>query len=293
VVTAILTVAVDRRPQATYLDGQAKHLRTPPTQPVLFTVEFRRKMASLSPAERLSWLVSLAESLADSRRSGVRTSPPRELGEVARGCRLTLADEVERQLGPFDPRFLDALLEVPRERFVRPADLVRSAEDIPLSLDDEGLATISAPHAYLLSFRLLRLKEGDHVAELGAGTGYGAALAAFVVGKSGHVTTFEIDPDLARRARQLLSDLPNVAVVEGDAVESAPRWEGAKKVVATFAVDTLPPAWVDNVPEGGALVAPVGKEGGDQHLWLAERRDGKVVLSKHGAVRYVKNRSKL
>jgi protein-L-isoaspartate(D-aspartate) O-methyltransferase len=250
-------------------------------------------MASLSPSERLSWLVSLAQSLADSRRSGVRASPPRELGEVARGCRLTLVDEVERQLGPFDPRLLEALLEVPRERFVRPADLARSAEDVPLPLDDDGLATISAPHAYLLSFRLLRLKEGDHFVELGAGTGYGAALAAYVVGTSGHVTTFEIDPNLARAARQLLSDLPNVAVVEGDAVDSAPRWEGAKKIVATFAVDSLPPAWIDKIPEGGALVAPVEKEGGDQHLWLAERRDGKVALSKNGAVRYVKNRSKL
>lgn len=250
-------------------------------------------MASLSPSERLAWLASLAESLATARRSGAHPAPPRELGEVARGCRLSLVDTVERQLGPFDPRLLAALLEAPRERFVRPEDLARSAEDVPLALDDEGLATISAPHAYLLSFRLLRLSEGDLVAELGAGTGYGAALAAFVVGASGHVTTFEIDPKLARLARQLLSDLPNVAVVEGDAMGSAPRWEGAKKIVATFAVDTIPPAWIDKIPEGGALVAPVGGGEGDQHLWLAERRGGKVALSKHGAVRYVKNRSKL
>jgi protein-L-isoaspartate(D-aspartate) O-methyltransferase len=250
-------------------------------------------MASLTPSERLAWLGSLAESVASARRSGGQTAPPCELGEVARGCRLTLVDEVERQLGPFDPRLLAALLEVPRERFVRPADLSRSAEDVPLALDDAGHATISAPHAYLLSFRLLRLAEGDLFVELGAGTGYGAALAAFVVGNSGHVATFEIDPDLARAARSLLSDLPNVAVVEGDAIESAPRWEGGSKIVATFAVDTIPPTWIEKIPEGGALVAPVGREQGDQHLWLAERRGGKVALSKHGAVRYVKNRSKL
>jgi protein-L-isoaspartate(D-aspartate) O-methyltransferase len=250
-------------------------------------------MASLSASERLEWLVSLAESLGSALRSGAHSAPPRELAEVARGCRLSLVDAVERQLGPFDPRLLDALLEVPRERFVRPEDLARSAEDVPLALDIDGLATISAPHAYLLSFRLLRLTEGDIVVELGAGTGYGAALAAFVVGASGHVTTFEIDPNLARLARRLLSDLPGVAVVEGDAMESAPRWEGAKKIVATFAVDTIPPAWIEKIPEGGALVAPVGGEEGDQHLWLAERRRGKVALSKHGAVRYVKNRSKL
>jgi len=250
-------------------------------------------MASLAPSERLAWLASLAESMAKVRRSGAPAEPPRELAEVARGCRLALVDTVERQLGPFEPHLLAALLEVPRERFVRPADLARSADDMPLALDDDGLATVSAPHAYLLSFRLLRLSGGDSVVELGAGTGYGAALAAFVVGSAGHVTTFEIDPELAATARHLLADLSNVAVVEGDSVESALRWEGAKKVVATFAVDSLPPAWVDNIPEGGSLVAPVGKEGSDQYLWLAERRDGKVALTKHGAVRYVKNRSKL
>ena len=212
---------------------------------------------------------------------------------MARGCRLSLVDSGERQLGPFEPHLLAALLEVPRERFVRPADLARSADDLPLALDDDGLATISAPHAYMLSFRLLRLSEGDPVVELGAGTGYGAALAAFVVGSAGHVTTFEIDPELAAAARRLLADLPGVAVMEGDAIESAPRWEGAKKIVATFAIDAIPPAWIERIPDGGALVAPVCDEGGDQHLVLAERRGRRVALGKHGAVRYVKNRSKL
>ena len=71
--------------------------------------------------------------------------------------RAALVDKVERELGPFDPRHLDALLRVPRERFVRPGDEERSAEDVPLALDDDGRATISAPHAYLLSFRLTEL----------------------------------------------------------------------------------------------------------------------------------------
>ena len=157
---------------------------------------------------RVAGRVVRGRAAIEPARDGASASWPR----LPRGCRLSLIDEVARQLGPFDPRFLDALLEVPRERFVRPADLARSAEDVPLAIDDGGLATISAPHAYLLSFRLLRLSEGDHLVELGAGTGYGAALAAFVVGGSGHVTTFEIDPDLAGEARSLTSDLRNVAV---------------------------------------------------------------------------------
>ncbi|HEY6458714.1 MAG TPA: hypothetical protein VIY73_01145, partial [Polyangiaceae bacterium] len=192
----------------------------------------------------------------------------------------------------FDPVYLDALVEVPRERFVRPEDLERSADDAPLPLDDSGLATISAPHAYLLSFRLLELTEGDRLVELGSGSGYGSALAAFVVGPSGAVRTFEIDAPLAARARSNLAERPNVEVLLRDAMVSMAAWNGAEKIVATFAVDALPQSWLDALPEGGRLVAPVGAREGDQRLVLARREGGRVVETDHGAVRYVQNRSR-
>ena len=151
------------------------------------------------------------------------------------------------------------MLEVPRERFVRPEDVERSAEDTPLALDSMGLATISAPHAYLLSFRLLELGVSDELVELGAGSGYGAALAAFIVGPEGQVITFEIDPVLAEWARSTLAAESNVKVVEGDAVSNSEEWRGARKVVVTFAVDAWPPAWLEALPEGGRIVAPVGQ----------------------------------
>ena len=136
-------------------------------QPLLFTVAFRRKMAELTQRERQDWLAALAA------RS--RCDPSGELAqqvrEVARGCRLPLADSIQKQLGPFDARHLRALLEVPRERFVHPDDLERSADDTPLPLDERGLSTISAPHAYCLSFRLVELEPGDALVELGTGSG--------------------------------------------------------------------------------------------------------------------------
>ena len=252
-------------------------------QPVLFTIEFRRKMAQLSRRQRHEWLASLASELGGA---GARAQ---ELGEVARGCRLALVESIARELGPFDDRHLRAVLEVPRERFVRSEDVERSAEDTPLALDALGLATISAPHAYLLSFRLLELGPGDELVELGAGSGYGAALAAFIVGDGGRVLTFEIDPVLAEWSRRTLAGDSNVQVVEGDAVSTSPPWRGASKVVVTFAVDAWPDAWLEALPDGGRIVAPVGK--GDQRLLMAERRGGRIAESDHGAVRYVKNRS--
>jgi len=255
--------------------------------PLLFTVEFRKKMAELSQVDRQEWLGSLASRF-------VRDPSPllaQEMGEVARGCRLPLVESIDRQLGPFLPLHLRALLEVPRERFVRQEDIVRSAEDTPLPLDDEGLATISAPHAYLLSFRLLELAQGDSLVELGTGSGYGAALAAFVVGAEGRVRTFEIDPVLAAWAARNLAEYPNVVIEHRDAMASAPAWDRPSKVSVAFAVDRLPQAWLDALPEGGRLVAPVGSRDKDQRLVLATRHDGRVVETEHGAVRYVKNRS--
>jgi len=261
------------------------------TQPLLFTVAFRRKMAELSQGERQEWLASLARQLRSAGGPVGASVLRQELREVARGCRLPLVESIERHLGPFDPRHLMALLEVPRERFVCADATERSAEDTPLPLDSEGLATISAPHAYLLSFRLLALAPGDALIELGAGSGYGAALAAFVVGPEGGVITFEIDETLAAWAARNVAGEPNVKVVHADAMTSTWQWGAAKKIVATFAVSTLPAAWVDALPEGGKLVAPVGPRDRDQQLVRVVRHHGRVVESEHGAVRYVKNRS--
>jgi protein-L-isoaspartate(D-aspartate) O-methyltransferase len=257
-------------------------------QPLLFTVEFRRTMAALPIAERREWLASLAGRVRSSASSALRD----ELREVARGCRLELVEAVQKHLGSFDALQIRALLEVPRERFVRPDDLERSADDTPLPLDDEGLSTISAPHAYLLSFRLLELRPGDTLVELGSGSGYGAALASFIVGSKGWVRSFEIDGRLAAWAGRNVGDLRNVTMLQGDAMTSATRWEGARKVVVTFAVDAIADAWIQALPEGGALVAPVGPAGRDQRLMLVRREGNRVVRTEHGAVRYVQNRSR-
>jgi protein-L-isoaspartate(D-aspartate) O-methyltransferase len=215
----------------------------------------------------------------------------RDLAQVAETARLDLVVDVDKRAGPFESRLLSALLEVPRERFVRPTDIAESTTDTPLLLDDEGLATISAPHAYLLSFRVLDLQPGERIAELGAGSGYGAALASRVVGPEGSVLTFEIDDFLARRARHLLADYPNVELVQGDAGEMVRRWAGCERVTVTFAVNRIPDAWLAALPEGGRLVAPVGAEAG-QRLVRVDRVQGQLVWSDHGAVRYVRNRGR-
>jgi protein-L-isoaspartate(D-aspartate) O-methyltransferase len=206
--------------------------------------------------------------------------------------RALLAHRLERDLGPFDPVHLAALVDVDRARFVRQKDVARASEDVPLALDDEGHATVSAPHAYLLSFRLLELAQGDRLVELGSGTGYGAALASWIVGPGGHVTTFEIEPSLAHSARELLASSPNVTVHEADAMTSSPRWEGATRVVCTFAIESIPDGWLAALPHHGVLVAPVGPHDKTQRLVRVVMTDDGPRVTDHGGVRYVPNRGK-
>ncbi|GMV12217.1 MAG: cobalamin B12-binding domain-containing protein [Polyangiaceae bacterium] len=182
-----------------------------------------------------------------------------------------------------------ALLRVPRERFVLPENVGESADDRALSLGEDGGSTISALHAYAIAFRALGLASGDDFVDLGGGSGYGAALAAEVVGRTGSVLSLELDPALAEQARENLADYPQARVLAADA-HALNTWRGARRVYAGFALREMPSVWLDALGEGGVLVAPVGS-GSDQRLMRFERRGDGVVRQELGPVRYVPDRS--
>jgi protein-L-isoaspartate(D-aspartate) O-methyltransferase len=179
-----------------------------------------------------------------------------------------------------------ALCDVPRERFVSLESLPLAHLDRALPLDESGRATISAMHAYNMQMRALGLADGDHVVDLGGGTGYGAALAASVVGERGSVTTIEIDPELSGRARDVLSDLPQVTALCADA-HSVDAWRGATKVMVGFDVGVIPDAWLEALAPGGRLVAPASRR-----LVLVEKgADGAITRRSLGEVLFVGDRS--
>ncbi len=151
----------------------------------------------------------------------------------------------------------DALLQVPRERFVDIEYAAASAQDRALPLSDDGGSTISALHAYALALSALELSEGDAFVDLGAGTGYGSALAAHIVGGSGSVLALELSPALAERAAANLEPWPHARVLAANAHDTD-VWRGAHKVFAGFAVAALPDSWLAALAEGGRLVVPVG-----------------------------------
>lgn len=218
--------------------------------------------------------------------------------------RWTLRQIAARLVGLLDPadltRFAPALLAVPRERFVLPEDIAASADDAPTPLDAAGLSTVSAPHAYVLTYHLIQLAEGDHLIELGTGTGYGAALASQIVGPRGAVTSIEIDATLHDRARRLLAS-PDargpapITLLHGDGRALAP--EAMRRAAAqgrpvaaavTYALPASPEDLLAALPEGGRLAAPVGTE--EQLLRRWTREQGALRETIQGPVRYVSER---
>jgi protein-L-isoaspartate(D-aspartate) O-methyltransferase len=212
--------------------------------------------------------------LTDSR---VEREKDTELGEIARMRR----EEIVRF--PASARVIQALVETPRELFVRAEDIGDSAEDRALALTDDGKSTISALHAYAMAFDALGLGEGDALVELGAGSGYGVAVAQRVVGERGRVLGLEIVPELVTWASEYVGE----RVICADA-HDVTLWKGATKVSVAFAVDRVPDAWLDALAPGGKLVAPVGSP---QMLTCYEKlADGAIRSSEVGAVRYVRDR---
>jgi protein-L-isoaspartate(D-aspartate) O-methyltransferase len=223
---------------------------------------------------------------AEVEDAPVTLSADVELARAARGARREVLAAAGISLST--PIGL-ALVEVPRERFARLDDVATSADDVPLPLDDHWTSAVSALHAYAAAFSALDLRPGDALVDLGGGTGYGAAVAAAVVGPGGRVLTVEIDADLSHAARTNLAATPHVEVVHGSAHDTD-RWRGAHKVYAGFAQPEIPQAWIDALAEGGVLVAPVGTAA-EQTLVRVTRTAGGAVTEALGRVLYVGDRT--
>jgi protein-L-isoaspartate(D-aspartate) O-methyltransferase len=209
-----------------------------------------------------------------------------ELRAVAEAAR---ADTLEASAFRMSAPVRDALTRVPRERFVPVDQVALSAADRALPLSEDGGSTLSALHAYAIAFEALELRVGDELVDLGGGTGYGAAVAAEIVGDTGSVLSIEIAAELAALARRNLSGRSNVRVVTGSAHDVS-LWQGARKVYAGFAVGAVPTSWLEALGDGGILVVPVGAHGA-QKLTRFRRSGATVEAEELERVLYVPDRA--
>jgi len=134
---------------------------------------------------------------------------------------------------------------------------------------------------------LLEPAKSQRVLEIGAGSGYQAAILAELVGE---VSTIEIVPELAQSAAQRLTSLGhrNVTVKQGDGYLGWPERAPFDRIILTAAPPEIPQALLDQLKPGGKLVAPVGESVTEQKLVVVDKgRDGKLRRRSVLAVAFV------
>lgn len=188
-----------------------------------------------------------------------------------------------RARGVRDERVLAAMRKIARHLFV-PKGYERFAyEDRPLPIG-EG-QTISQPYIVAVMTEQLELKPQDRVLEVGTGSGYQAALLAELAGT---VVSIERLASLADRAQQNLAQagVTGVKVVVGDGTEGYPPEAPYDAVIVTAASPSVPDPLIDQLAEGGRLIAPIGPRE-CQDLVKLVKREGKVERIPLGGVCFV------
>lgn len=183
-----------------------------------------------------------------------------------------LVDELTREGVIKSERVRRALLSVPREEFVLPEYRLMAYEDRPLPLF--AGATISAPHMVAMMCDLIEPRSGMKILEVGAGSGYHAAVCAEAIERRGKVYTIEIVKELAVYAAQNIERLGYWGVVEvfhGDGRRGLERHAPFDAVIVTAAASGIPRTLVDQLRDGGVLVIPVEEGAGQVLYWVVKR----------------------
>jgi len=166
-----------------------------------------------------------------------------------------------------EEKLLRVFTKVPRENFV-PASLRAHA------YDDHSL-----PSTIMIMLQALDLQSGDKVLEVGAGSGYQAALMSYLVGIKGKVVTIDVIPELVHFARCNTEDLKlkQVQVLEGDGAEGYIEEAPYDKIIITAACPLIPEPLIAQLKDGGIIVAPVG-DLKSQTMVKATKVKGKLEL---------------
>lgn len=167
-----------------------------------------------------------------------------------------------------DPAVLEAMRTIPRHRFVSVDYSNMAYTDGPLPIGSGQ--TISQPYIVALMTQLLDLKGDEIVLEVGTGSGYQAAILAYIAKQ---VHTIERHKNLADRARDVFSalDIKNIQVLIGDGTLGLPEFAPFDAVIVTAAAPKVPQSLLDQLGTNGRLVIPVGGRWG-QYLEKWERK---------------------
>ncbi|MFO0569892.1 MAG: protein-L-isoaspartate(D-aspartate) O-methyltransferase [Polyangiaceae bacterium] len=185
---------------------------------------------------------------------------------------------VANEVRPRDRRVLEAFRRIPRHLFVPESERRWAYEDHALPIGDGQ--TISQPSMIAIMLDALECDADSRVLEIGAGSGYAAALLSCLARR---VDAIEIRPALAERAIRTLATLgiDNVRIHVRDGNLGLPEAAPFDRILVSAAPERVPEALIRDLAPGGRIAIPVGSRH-DQVLWVGERDD-------QGRVRYVKD----
>jgi len=200
--------------------------------------------------------------------------------QQARRALRGVIEEEARQTAHFTGRpqlaahVLDALEQVPRDRFVPQYEIDSAYANVPLPIGYRQ--TISQPYIVALMTDLLDPEPDDVVLEIGTGSGYQAAVLARLVAQ---IYSIEVIPELATLAAERLAGLgcDNVVVRVGDGNLGWPEHAPYDGIIVTAGAPAVPPALLEQLKPGAPLVIPVQANGHGQVLRrLTRDADGRI-----------------
>ena len=190
-----------------------------------------------------------------------------------------MIEEQIRGRGLTEPRVIEAMRAVPRDRFIPEAYRSQAYEDCAVSLDLGQ--TVSQPYIVGLMTRLLDVSASDRILEIGTGSGYQTAILAHLAQS---VYTVERLSILGARARETLESLgyENIHYRIGDGYEGWAEHAPFDKIMVTAAPGELPEKLFRQLKDRGKMVIPIGEE-----LYSVTRSGDEAVKVHHGGVRFV------
>ena len=245
-------------------------------QPLLEGVEDEAVEEAVEPGDEEGDIVDEAASAAAS------AAPD---GAPFAAARRELVEEGIVALGVEDEAVLDAMLDVPRHRFVTEQYLSQAYDNHPLPIGYGQ--TISQPYIVALMSEAAEIEPGDTVLEVGTGSGYQAAVLGELAEQ---VYSVEIIGPLAERAEATLDALgyENIEVRHADGYFGWKEQAPFDAIVVTAAPDHIPQPLVQQLAVGGHMIIPVGPVGGYQTLWrLTKISEDEVRTEDLGGVAFV------
>ncbi len=178
-----------------------------------------------------------------------------------------------------------AFLETQRENFIPDQKKNYAYADTPLEIGQGQ--TISAPHMVAIMCEALDIKEGQKIMEIGAGSGYHAAIISKLIGEKGHLYTIERFPVLAEKASKNLkkTDIKNATVIVGDGSQGHKERAPYDRIYVTCASPGIPPPLIEQLKDHGKLLIPVGQTVCE--LQLIEKVGDKTKISDLGGCVFV------